>query len=126
MFCSRTHLRHFVILIALLGLGLRSLIPAGYMPDFSGQQKGLFSVVLCDGHDHSAHAGHMHHSHDGKPCPDGLCAFAINAIMAFGQAEIAINVHPVYYAPPRIIVSPHFIRQSAFSNASSRSPPYFS
>jgi hypothetical protein len=97
------------------------------MPDFSGQGKGLFPITLCDGLEHSAHAGHMHHHpHDGGHCTDGVCPFAVNAVAALHHVDVAINARPAGYAEHVSPPARHSTRQAVFSNASSRSPPFLS
>src|SRR5579884_594484 len=76
-----------LVWITLLAVGLRGLIPIGYMPDLSGQ--GFF--ILCDGIDHISHEHHHHdhahhhgHSHDGHK-HEGICPFSIGTIYSLAD-----------------------------------------
>src|ERR1700761_6271897 len=97
-------LRQLLFLTVILTLGLRSLIPVGYMPDFSGQGKGLFPIVICDGLDHTQdsmgmdmpmdHPMPMHHHHSGGHGQNSdLCPSGIGAIAAHSLSGLGIIIH---------------------------------
>jgi hypothetical protein len=122
----RRYIRYAFICTALLALSLRSLIPVGYMPDFSGHGKGLFPIVICDGVDHAAQDSPcpMHHSPGGHT---HLCPFGASAIFSFDTKAIDIDAHFAYRPSPYIPFSSQSLgKQPAFNNASPRSPPFFS
>jgi hypothetical protein len=125
--CASTY-RKIIAFSAFITLALHSLIPLGYMPDFSGH--GL--LVLCDGIDHqamsareahAAHAGHDHacHSHSG------VCPFSVGIIYSSDGITPPLINPPIYdaeavalteAAPPK--------RRADYGSASPRSPPAFS
>jgi len=116
--------RLFLIYLALLAFGLRSLVPVGYMPDFSGTGKGLFPIMLCDGMEHH-HAGHHHHPDSDHH--DGSCPFAASAMLASGNRIAPLLVHAVYaFASPLLQTSQLSTSPLDFGNVSPRSPPFFS
>jgi hypothetical protein len=106
---------------AVLALALRSLIPAGYMPDFSGAH-GL-SLTVCDGTDHHMH----HHSHDGRGNHTDVCPFSVGALYVLGDIPTppaATSVFTLSLAAFELPL-PH-AQAGAFCNASPRSPPSLS
>ncbi|HEU5047665.1 MAG TPA: DUF2946 family protein [Rickettsiales bacterium] len=122
----------FLLWMLLLAVVTRSLIPVGYMPDFSGQGRGIFPLVACDGFSHEAASGHHHHHHheDGqgnKPVLHELCPFASGAIASFSPA-LPVLAPQAVYIPAEI--TPFYVppsgRQAVFANVSPRSPPFLS
>lgn len=106
--------------LVLAALGLHSLIPVGYMPDFSGH--GL--LVMCDGVDHMAGlAGEMPDCpHHKKACP-----FSVASIDGFKGLHVPVIMPSVYGVLADFsFVSLRLVPFTDFSNASPRSPPYFS
>ena len=88
IFCT---LRVFAVLSVVLAFGWHSLIPEGYMPDFSGH--GF--LTYCDGTDHTSdmdagmhmapgmpmdHAMHMGHMHHGSHGHAHVCPFSTAAV----------------------------------------------
>ena len=107
--------------LVLIVLGLRSLIPVGYMPDFSGHG----TLVMCDGtdHMHTAHGGHMG-GHNGHA---DVCPFSAGAIFGFAGIKAPVIAPPVYAAEAAVLPAAlPLVRDAEFGNASPRSPPFFS
>lgn len=131
MIIRRKYLRLLLVIVALLALGLRSLIPVGYMPDFSGHGKGLFPIIICDGYEPVTNDGMdddcpmHHHSHNGHW---HLCPFGMGALFTFVTLLAALEVSLTYITmlTTRHVVPQLLGRQQAFTNASPRSPPFFS
>lgn len=114
--------------VALIALGLHSLIPVGYMPDFSG--RGL--LVICDGIDHQAvsghdpHAGHTAHEH-GSHNNAGVCPFSVGATYSVEGIKAPLIPPPVYAVAVIVYRTPLLFTQDLnFGNGSPRSPPFFS
>jgi hypothetical protein len=115
--------RYSLAWLFVLALFVRSLIPLGYMPDFSGAAH--FALVICDGVDHISNDGHPedcpHHHHGGGTCP-----FSIGAIYTFNTVTIPV-LPPVTFAldasaPEGSLI----VEQPAVFAGSPRSPPDFS
>lgn len=129
--------RQLLLLTAIIALGIRSLIPAGYMPDFSGQGKGLLPLIICDGFDHvqkdmdedmdmpMGHAMPMHghgHKHSG-----GLCPFGINTLVINAPDNMDMAMRADYGTAPIVpLIQEMLAKQAAFSIAAPRAPPFFS
>jgi hypothetical protein len=98
---------------ALLAFGLRSLIPGGYMPDFSEHAHGVFSLTVCDGTNHQNH-------------PD-VCPFSIGALYSSDGIKAPVVIPPFFAITATAALLPLLFKQhTIFSNASPRSPPLFS
>ena len=78
-FCTNGATRWWITHLLLIGLLLRSLVPAGYMPDFSTTSDGGLKIVICTAIGVTA----LTVDDGGKPVPDQgrkhqdqPCAFA--------------------------------------------------
>jgi hypothetical protein len=103
----------------MLALLLRGLIPAGYMPDFSGH--GVLKI--CDGVHHQA-AGQESGKSGGKESP---CPFSVGAVYDAPASHPPLQIAAAFTMIRRPS-SASFIHAKirAFCNASPRSPPAFS
>ena len=114
--------------VAILTLGLHSLIPAGYMPDFSAHG---FSLTICDGTDHQSVSNppmeHMHHAHGGAQQHAGTCPFSVGTIFTHDTVQMPPIASFVFALVTSATALPLPIKQPDFaSGASPRSPPFFS
>src|ERR1700735_2137431 len=93
--------RLLLLFTVFLALGLRSLIPVGYMPDFSGHGKGLFPIIICDGFEHITQDAHTPdcpmHSH-GSHGHSGLCPFGGSALVGFNPVIAPVLLGSAYTA----------------------------
>ncbi|MDJ0760886.1 MAG: hypothetical protein QNJ19_15945 [Woeseiaceae bacterium] len=127
-----SHRRPASILLPILVIGLmmRALIPAGYMP---GSADGGPWFVLCPDSlpmsMNMAHrdSGHHHHHHDHKDSPEsalsGDCSFA--HLLAGAIVATDTEPHPVprFDAVPSIAASSGIIPRLRIENPTTRAPP---
>jgi hypothetical protein len=112
--------RRLLVLTVILAIGFRGLIPAGFMPDFSGQSHNPFALTVCDG-------VHHHHTPDGKHDRTDVCEFSVGAVFGFDGIDVLGILPPSYIIQPEAPGRIYSVKQTAvFSNASPRSPPTFS
>ena len=88
-----------ILLILSVGLFLRTMVPAGWMPSSAG----AFAIEPCPAADApivaQAHHPGMHHRHGQAPQHDGDCAFA-----PLGAAVASVDV---LTAPPAVVPAEH-------------------
>jgi len=85
-----------VFCLGLLSFLFRSVIPVGYMPDFSGAGDGKFAVTICSAAGNTSFLPFDLLDHSGKSAPDDGagsqdCPFGMAATLALA---------PVYNAAP--------------------------
>lgn len=86
-------MRHWLSHLVLFVFVLRSLIPVGFMPDFSGASIGAFRIVICTGFgQQTVDLDANGHKLPAKPggSKHQPCAFSISAVPDLPLTAIAI------------------------------------
>jgi hypothetical protein len=122
-------LRRWLCHLLLFAFALRAVIPAGYMPDFSGASGSLLNIVICsadgsktisvDGAGHPVQSQHQT-AKFGHPCAfSGLAALGLPS-----QAVFSIIGPELHLATPAIVRE--FVRPPVRAGPAhgSRAPPY--
>ena len=127
---SSSILKRWLAHLLLLAVGIRALIPIGYMPDFTAAVDGVFKVVICSG----MGAKSVAFDADGEPLPDQdvshndqPCAFAGLAVVALPSLDATLPTAPEFQSStliPRIAVQLPPSRASPMLG--SRGPPQIS
>jgi hypothetical protein len=104
-------------------LGLRALVPAGYM---LAPEDGQLAVVVCEANEPGAAHRHDGHQHAGHTHSDPTCPFAqsagptpLPALPALAPASVAT----VLLLPAQ--VSQAFVQSGPSRQPSARAPPRF-
>ena len=115
-----------------LAILLKSLIPAGYMPD----QDKPFQMVICTlngpqtillNKDMSPYQGDNPHQNKPDKAVDDLCAFAFHTALNTAPPVMAIPAPYVTLLSQTAVTIPQTITPLRFfGNASSRAPPVIS
>ncbi len=113
------YLRRAFVFTAVLALGLRSLIPAGYMPDFSGH--GM--LTLCDGVHHHMQTGKAGESQNHHT---DICPFSVGATYGFSGIAAPLLTPPVFTLTLAFFEPPALATQAIPANTPARAPPLFS
>lgn len=121
-------LRHLAVHLALAAMILRALLPAGWMPNVSGQPGSALIICSMDGGTSvtgdqgnlpSKHQPDGHSDHDGCPFAAAPHLAAAGALPAIHQSQIAQSYVPSFgksQAPPAL---------ADYAPQSPRAPPYF-
>ena len=121
----------FVLLLAVL---MKSMVPAGFMPDFShrGQANGLFSMVICSGTemktilvDHQGNPAAPGDTQDNPLKPDGKsCAFATVLAQTTTPSDPVLALVDTPFVANKIFSPPRLGRETALTAAySAQAPP---
>jgi hypothetical protein len=95
--------RDWLAALALLGLLLRALVPAGFMP---ASAHGEFQLVFCSvPGDGLVHSGHLPRgATDNTPCPFAASATAasppLSKVARTPMLLSVVGISPLYRAPP--------------------------
>lgn len=121
--CVRAWLSH-ALLVAFL---FKALIPAGFMPEFSGGDGGTFKIVICTAQGPKVVTAHEDGTpdtaakHMGEPCAlSGLAALTLPAMVATvalpgpasrvsGPLPLAVSLPPVRAGPAHGPRAPPFL-----------------
>jgi Protein of unknown function (DUF2946) len=129
--CKPRGLHALFVWLAIAAIIARSIVPSGYMPDFS-RHHGLPRIVFCDGEDAGApadHRGKANHDadHDKAHRHEGPCAFCVNSVFAAtGAAPPVVAPATTGYVVRLAFSAFGLAHPRLYANASSRSPPRFS
>ncbi|HEY4319370.1 MAG TPA: DUF2946 family protein [Herbaspirillum sp.] len=133
-FRQRFNRHYFTLCVMLLALSLRSLVPAGYMPDAGALRDGRLEMAFCtsDGmksivvgahHEGAPASGDApHHSSQSNDCPFSV----LSALPAMPSMALALVGMPLLLSPaqaaPRPAPLPAVLSQGP--PLGSRAPPH--